>query len=680
MMFRGARMWLLRGGLVGLVCTLTSAAAQVPPYSGTCANGAPARQARYCRFFAHFNTDATAPLDTRIADAVGVKTAAETRSIGIVITIDKYPNLPGHDIPAAAVDGTRLVNFLIDKQKFDEVIVLHNEDATVDNINYFLEDYLVNRAADFNKKARLLIAYSGHGRYGKADGTADGIAAFVLSAANDVNGSANMYKMQEFASDIENLASRYFHVLTLINACYGGGFFRDGSPGGNADAFGKPGSYAITAGSANDLVPSLDPARGSVFFDLLIEGITQGTADPLYWDAYSLVSADGSKVQQSGLTRTLALTNYLTSAYIRIVRERASTDPGLRLSDPWIGPAQSGIALGGFFFLSDRGSSPAMAAADAYNEVATATPDNATGNALTFGLGGGLTGATVPGITRSNGYPLTSGAPQSTNAPIGIASRPPASAVESYRTPITVPLGPASSIVGRPDIKIFKAPDIYPVQGYDFSSADGQIDWQVFGAMSRPRFIYARAVGWNGPDTTFLERWSHIRALGIDRGAYLKYDFCQSPEEQLARLSRIVPVDQDTLPIAIEIVNPNGEDNHQLACLNAMGLESAKTAILKFASDLRAHYGKIPLLYGNRNNLSTFVDERADEFMIWLGSYGASGIQLRGRNPWTLWQYSGTLNVKGVGPNTTGEVFFGTGEQYDLFKEGQSNVALNAVR
>jgi len=667
MKLRVARLWLLRSGLTWLVCLLTSAAAQTPPFSGTCANGAPAREERFCRFFVHFNSDANAPLDTRIADAVGVKTAAETRSIGLIIAIDKYPNMPGHDISAAAVDGTRLADFLVREQKFDEVIVLRNEDATVDNINYFLEDYLVNRAAEFQKKARLLIAYSGHGRYGKSDGTADTMAAFVLGTASDVNGSMGMYKMQEFATDVENLAGRYFHVLTLINACYGGGFFREGSLGGNPDAFAKPGSYAITAGSANDLVPALDSSRGSVFFDLLIDGVTQGVADPLYWDAYSTVSIDGSKVQQSGLTRTSALTTYLTSAYTRIAHERASSDPNFNLSDPWIGPAQSGVALGGFFFLSDRGSGPAMAAADAYNGPDTA-PTNPTDSAGSFGLGNDVAGSALAGdaissapIPAKKGSALT-GAPPPVN--VGLS---PVSAVEPRQASIALPPGPVSSIVGRPDIKIFKAPDIYPMQGYDFSSADGKIDWQAFAEMPRPSFIYARAIGWGGPDTTFPERWSHIKALGIDRGAYVKFDFCRSPVAQLAQLSRIVPVDREALPVAIEVVNPEGEDSHQLACLNAAGLESAKAAILKFASDLRTHYGKTPLLYGNRNNLSTFVDERSDEFMIWLGSYGASGTQLRGRNPWTLWQYSGTLNVKGVGPNTTGEVFFGTSEQYDLF-------------
>ena len=244
----------------------------------------------------------------------------------------------------------------------------------------------------------------------------------------------------------------------------------------------------------------------------------------------------------------------------------------------------------------------------------------------------------------------------------------------------TLPLGPISSIPGRPDIKVFKAPSIYPVKGYDFSMLDGEIDWKKLNSAARPHFIYTRAVGWKGPDKTFDDRWSNAKALGIDHGAYLKFDFCLSSDKQFKRLSKIVPLEPEALPLAIQIVNPNGENGRQLACLNSMGIEEAKSAILKLASDIRKHYGKTPLLHGNRYNLSTFLDERSNEFMIWVDAYKSLDIQFRGRNPWTLWQYSLTLNVSGVGHKIMGDLFFGTEEQYELFKKGESNVALEAVK
>jgi GH25 family lysozyme M1 (1,4-beta-N-acetylmuramidase) len=675
----------LRRGLVGLFCFMAYGAVQAAEYSGKCPNNAPAREARYCRFFLQFNTDNKAPLDVRIADALQVKSATETRSIGLIIAIDKYPNLPNHDISAAKVDGDRLKEFLINKQKFDEVIVLRNEDATVDNINYFLDDYLPNRALDFKKKARLLVAYSGHGRSGGANGIGGPQAAFVLSAANDVNGAANMYKMQNFATSVETLANRYFHVLTLVNACYGGSFFTNGTPGGNPDAFEKPGSYALTAGSDNEIVLALDREKGSLFFDLILAGITQGTADPLYWDAYSAVGRNGKNVLQSGLTRTNALSTFLTSSYIRVARQRSKSIPGFALSDPWIGPAQKGIAFGGFFFLSDRSSDSSMAGADTYNRSRPASI-NSPRSGQSFGLPGGGQKSVSPNSEGGSSQPSTS--PTSSAA----QNAPPFSEPLTSEQ-LSLPPGPVSSIPGRPDIKIFKAPEIYPIHGYDLSSAEGKIEWtefeNSFAELREPRFIYARALQWSGPDATFTNRWLNVKALntkrmnagklGLDYGAYVKYDFCSSPSDQMAKISEIVPIDSNSLPLAIELVHPYREDKRQLICLNAMGVEKAKLNILELATNVHMHFGKIPLLYGNRNNLATLTDERSDKFMVWLGSYGAKGIQLRGRNPWTLWQYSGTLNVKGFGPKTTGEVFFGTEEQYQHFKNGQSNIGLNAV-
>ncbi|MDR5766154.1 MULTISPECIES: GH25 family lysozyme [unclassified Caballeronia] len=655
-----------------LALMATSLSTYGSEFSGVCPNGAPAREARYCQLFVHFNNQGGKALDTRIADAVGVKNAEETRSIGLVIAIDSYPNLAGADIPAARVDGDRLVDFLVNKQQFDEVIVLRNGDATVANIEYFLQDYLVNRAKEFNKKARLLVAYSGHGRYGSSDGMADTSAAFVLSAAKDVNGPENMYNMQDLALRIENLAERYFHVLTLINACYGAGFFLRGVPGGNPDSFNKPGSLAITAGSKDDLVPSLNPARGSLFFDLLISGVSNGTADTRFRDAFGAVSGDGTKIQQGGLTRSLELVGYLTSSYLRIVNDRRRSNASFELSDPWLGTAQAGIALGGFFFLSDYTGQPVMSAAAAYNKEGQGSSKTSNGTSFGVEKPNAASASNLSELDRDTSR-------DSSYIEYNELSANNTPAPNVAGEPLAIPAGPLSSIIGRPDIKIFKAPDVYPIQGYDFSSREGTIDWNVFATTPRPRFIYARAAGWKGLDPTFNERWSHAKSLKIDYGAYVKYDFCRSVDEQMARLSKVVPVDEQALPMAVEIVHPKGEDYRQLACLNAVGLSKAKVSILRFADAVHERYGKLPLLYGNRNNLSTLIDRRSDKFMIWLGSYGASGIQLRGRNPWTLWQFSGTLEVKGVGPNTTAEVFFGTEDQYKLFKAGKTNVALKAV-
>jgi lysozyme len=238
-----------------------------------------------------------------------------------------------------------------------------------------------------------------------------------------------------------------------------------------------------------------------------------------------------------------------------------------------------------------------------------------------------------------------------------------------------LPTGPVSALPGRPDVLVFKAPEIYPIRGYDISSNDGQIDWPMLRLSEHPRFIYARAIGWNGPDASFESRWAGARTIEADYGAYAKFDFCMAPKDQLDRLRRVVPRDERALPVAIELVHPLGESEAQLSCLKRLGLEVEKSAIIEFASGVRETYGKIPAFFGNRNNLSQLTDERSDQFMMWIGNYGVQNVRLPGRNPWTLWQYAGKLNVPGIGPDTTGDVFFGTEDQYRAFKLGAVNVA-----
>ena len=104
-----------------------------------CKNGAMVPD-EYCHFFVHYGPDNPGKLDIRISDALKIpdQDAAKTRSIGLIIAISKYPLLHA-DIPAAAVDGQRMADFLINGQKFDEVILLRDQEASLDNINYFLK-------------------------------------------------------------------------------------------------------------------------------------------------------------------------------------------------------------------------------------------------------------------------------------------------------------------------------------------------------------------------------------------------------------------------------------------------------------------------------------------------------------------------------------------------------------
>lgn len=298
-----------------------------------------------CKFFVHYGSETATP-DARIISRLKLQAGDRTRSIALIIGISSYPNFSSDaQLPPAANDVTHLTKFLRDDQKFDEIIVLQNADATADNISYFLDDYLLARAAQFNNKARILIAYSGHGVPQRA-----GLPpAIVLGNATSVSDVTNSYALSRIRTSVENLAGASYHVLALINACYGGTVFSYAFGGGQPSDSYSPGTYALTAGADNQLVYSLrGPGDGSIFFDEIIKGVTFGDADPNYPQIVI-----GTNAETGGVVRLGALSNYLETQ-IEILNNRNPPSVGQPYSPPWIGPLMPSPqkALGGFFFLS----------------------------------------------------------------------------------------------------------------------------------------------------------------------------------------------------------------------------------------------------------------------------------------------------------------------------------------
>src|SRR5580692_9840431 len=114
-----------------------------------------------CAFFAHYEPDGRKS-DDRIVRNLQLTTGQSARSIAVIVGISNYDN-KDYSIPAAHVDVVNLTSFLVDKQQFDEVIVLEDKNATMDNIRYFLRKYALDRTSFYQGKVRFLFAYSGHG-------------------------------------------------------------------------------------------------------------------------------------------------------------------------------------------------------------------------------------------------------------------------------------------------------------------------------------------------------------------------------------------------------------------------------------------------------------------------------------------------------------------------------------
>ncbi|SPB18966.1 Lysozyme M1 [Caballeronia novacaledonica] len=596
-----------RLGLVGILSTTVTngTLAQPSNMSVSCSNpegkGAIVDIEKRCAFFRHFASE-NGQLDERVAQNLHVEAGKSARSIAVLIGISKYRN-PEFDLPAAHVDVQKLERFLIDDQKFDEVIVLENEDVTIENIRYFLRTYATRRSAFFRGKVRFLVAYSGHGvpiagvwdSNSKA-GTRPSIG-IVLPAAVDDQDLQNIYGLNELRPLFTDLARNTFHFLALINACYGGAIFGLGIGGGNINDVANRSSYGITAGPDDKTVISLGEGHGSLFFETLIKGIQNGDADS---DARRVtLGLDPGPKSYTGIVRLGALDAYLTKQILQIAERGGIPESEMSgNTHHWSGPIEPDDkrSEGGFFFFQRR-------LTDAPASEATSTTYAASKR---FGK------TFAPSLNQLQ-------QPQTHDDGFGA-------------------LRSLSGVKRGIDVNHFNSP----------------IDWKRVAATHDIRFAYMKATqGAAFADPSFGDNWKGAHAAGLMRGAYHVFSFCRSPEEQVANLRKVVGVDSGELPVALDIELYRGQGTATLkslagegACAQSLGPAGVRKNVMAMLDSLRSSYGKQPILYGNDYLLDEVLGtEFTKGITLWRASYG---VQQAPKPPWALWQFTQNEAVKGI--------------------------------
>ena len=323
-----------------------------------CANGAAVDSPNRCKFILRYVPNDTKP-DARVAKNLQLKQEELARSIAVVVGISEYDNST-YNVPPAKVDVERLKSFLIDNQKFDEVIVLENKDATVENLRYFLREYALQRADYYQGRVRFLFAYSGHAVkitfYGEDSqpNSKKPSVGLALSAAVDDTDYNNLYGLNELSGLFSDLVKNTYQLLALINACFGGDALGNSLSGRSSnDPTGRAG-YGITAGPDDKEVYSTADNQGSLFFSTIIKGVTTGDADVPAQKATLGIKGSDVVDDFKGLVRLGNLDDYL----LLQIRKQIAADPAKAATfvgndHHWIGPIEPfGVRPeGGFFFL-----------------------------------------------------------------------------------------------------------------------------------------------------------------------------------------------------------------------------------------------------------------------------------------------------------------------------------------
>ncbi|UED34218.1 GH25 family lysozyme [Rhizobium ruizarguesonis] len=578
----------------------------------SCDNGALVKDGTLCQFFRYYAAD-DKEQDPRVVQQLGAKSSQSIRSIAIVIAIDHYA-MEDSELPPAKIDGDNLEKFLIDGQKFDEVIVLRNEQATKDRIEYFIGDYVNSLYALYQGRTRVLFAYSGHGtRNLNSAGS-----SLVLSAATSTADLPNLIPLSELNEKLHQASQANYQVLALINACYGAGVFQSADAGGNPFITSSRGAHAMTAGSPDELVWSRPgQTSGSIFFDAIIRGIDSGDADK---SNHVLVANEQGEsfVVPSYIVRLGSLLQYVTEKV-----QDLGVNPATKKAYgfPWLGSvmASGAPSEGAFFFLAPQ--TEKLASAAAFKSPASVLLASATEVKSQLG------------------------------------------------TSFSFPGGSVNSIPDHPGLKVFNPPENYAVHGIDISQWN-KIDWRRL-SLKEVGFVYIRATAISGADKAFSANWNEARRRGFVRGAYHYFGVCEDPKKQFERIASVVKTNKGDLPVAVDVDWPPLL-NKQKACAAAIGKERVASNLEALLQLLEAHYGRKPVIYGNKDVFNDLLLGRSDNYPIWFGERDkpAPEAKLGGNRSWLIWQYTERKKITGISGLTDGSVFHGTSQEFSDFLAG----------
>lgn len=681
------------------------------------------------------------------------------RSYAFVVSVSKYPNLQNPDdqvIKGVGAELDTIVDFL-KAQGFDEIVVLPEEEASHENIDYFLSDYFLTafrKQKDQDRLARFLFAFDGHGMPGNDPDTHGALALSEATGDDDIDLKHSFF-LDDLSARLKNLAVLSYETLALVGSCFSGGLFQPSVHRGDTFFYPNgPGAHAITATKANQLAWTSLGGKGTVFFTLLKAEVNMKHPDALasMLEGGVISGADGQSDSFSdGVVALSTIIERINSTLSKIPNPKSADGKYPLLNIGELLEAND-TRYGAFFFLEPSSAeqppaavmvpaAPPAASAAVAAEPSQASPPLASLPALgerTLSAGiapseassapnapstndqmadeAEITGAVQHhskhaarhsqiSASSENAEVQTaerSAAPSTTSAHARIgadeeepqataegeavpsqsaaaAPNPPSSPAQHYGD---LPPTTGSAVLFHPELKIFKRPESYPIRGVDLSWWNGAIPFEKLAGTHEIRFAYLKATeGANKKDPAFDDLLREAHSVGILTGAYHFFNFCDSPQSQFENLSKTAAGELD-LPFAIAVEWLDGpSDPKQRDC--SRDPEVVKSNLRQLLEDVAARYKKVPIIYAPSSAVGTLIDASFSNYPIWLADYhkilGLRKPTMRGRNPWTIWQFTDHATLPGLDKPVELDVFFGNEEQFSSFVKGEGNIGLSAA-
>ncbi|HEX9736836.1 MAG TPA: GH25 family lysozyme [Thermoanaerobaculia bacterium] len=175
-------------------------------------------------------------------------------------------------------------------------------------------------------------------------------------------------------------------------------------------------------------------------------------------------------------------------------------------------------------------------------------------------------------------------------------------------------------------------------RGIDVSVHSGAVDWtRVAGQGVHFAFVKATE-GVDLADGAFQDHWPAVKEAGLIRGAYHFYVTEDDPQEQ-ARffIANVVLEPGDLAPVVdVEVLGHGTQP----------GLADR---LRTFIGIVEEHYGVRPIIYTSPKFWDQHLDDTFGGYPLWIAEYGVEAPTVpAGWETWTLWQWMGDADVKGV--------------------------------
>jgi lysozyme len=201
------------------------------------------------------------------------------------------------------------------------------------------------------------------------------------------------------------------------------------------------------------------------------------------------------------------------------------------------------------------------------------------------------------------------------------------------------------------------------IPGIDVSHYQGVVDWQRV-ADAGEQFAFCKATeSISASDPYLHDNWANIKAAGILRGVYHFFHADQDPAAQAQNfLTKFAAANGGSptlapgdLPVTLDLETSNGCTPDAILAAASTWLETVADAT-----------GRTPLLYTYTSFWrSTLANVTAlSDYPLWIAQYSNNAPpQLGGWPAYTIWQYSQSVTVPGIGGNVDGDSFNGTQDQ-----------------